>query len=116
MTPSAFCAVSNRRRASSPATVVALLVVVISAGCSLPAARYWDIPANRTTADFERDHRVCYADAHFVTLGFFSPAEMDQAYVHCLAVLGWKPTEGGAESACRGRYSEPRPHCQPTMK
>jgi hypothetical protein len=113
VTPSASCAVSNRRRAIS---VVALLVVVISAGCSLPAAHYWDIPANRTTQDFERDHRVCYADAHFVTLGFFSPAEMDQAYVHCLAVLGWKPTEGGAESACRGRYSEPRPHCQLSVK
>jgi len=107
--------VSDRRLARCTA-LVCLVVALTSSGCSLPGARYWEIPANRTTQDFERDHRVCYADAHFVTLGFFSPAEMDAAYVQCLTVLGWTPTEGGTASPCRSRYSEPRPQCQPNTK
>lgn len=107
---------AHRRVVRFTATVVGLFVALIATGCSLPPYRSWEIPTSRTIQDFERDHRVCYADAHQVTLGFFSPAEIDRAYVECLEALGWKPAAPGATSPCSSRYSRPRPYCQPSTK
>jgi len=98
------------------ATVAYLLTALTSTACSPPGYRYWELPASRTTQDFQRDHRVCYLDAHHVTVGFFGPSELDRNYVECLDALGWKPAERGAMSTCHSVFSENRPHCEPNMK
>jgi hypothetical protein len=90
-------------------------LLVFASGCALPDHRYWEVPADgRTAQDFERDHRICYADSHRVTLEIIGPAQVDRAYVDCLTALGWKPADAGSSSsACRSRYSEGRPDCRP---
>jgi hypothetical protein len=98
------------------ATVASLFVALTSTACSPPAYRYWDVPAGRTTQDFQRDHRVCYLDAHQATLGFYGPSEYDRNYVECIEALGWKPAEPGATSTCHSVYSENRPYCEPNTK
>jgi hypothetical protein len=98
------------------ATVACLFTALISTACGPPAYRYWELPASRTTQDFQRDHRVCYLDAHHVTVGFFGPSELDRNYVECLEALGWKPAEPGAPSTCHSVYSENRPNCESNTK
>jgi hypothetical protein len=90
-----------------------LAIALALAGCALPGHRYWHLPDSRTAQDFERDHRLCYADAHRVTLEIIGPTQVDRAYVDCLTALGWKTTETEGTSSCRSRYSEGRPECPP---
>jgi hypothetical protein len=86
-------------------------LLVFAAGCALPGHRSWEVPQGRTAQDFERDHRIRYAESHRVTLEIIGPTRVDRAYVDCLTALGWKPADAGASSACRSRYSEGRPNC-----
>src|SRR5687768_9444824 len=80
----------GRRELKCTATTAWVLSAVLATGCALPGPRYWGLASGRTAQDFERDHRICYADAHRVTLDIIGPAQVDRAYVDCLTAPGRK--------------------------